>query len=329
MSANLPLRKRAFTLVELLVVIAIIGILISMLLPAIQQVREAARRVSCLNNMRQQGLALHNYESSFNEFPIGARSAKRNANTWGPGFFVQLLPFLDQITLHENTCQDFNAFSRASGNGVLYNGVVVNALTCPSSPVEPLLEDGILDAATTQRAHYYGLAGAVDDTADGGNFAELKNRPSASRGIISGGGMLVANQAITIGGATDGLSNTAVIGECGEYLVDAAGAMQRANPGFPICVSTNRGLVVDGSDLSNFNFDVHPITTIRYAINHGDGSLPGVGMGQFNNGVHSAHPGGVNFAIGDGSSRFVSEGIDFTTLKRLVTRDDRQVLGDF
>ena len=317
-------RKSAFTLVELLVVIAIIGILIGMLLPAVQQVREAARRATCLNNIRQQGLAFHMYHDTVNEFPIGAK----NTANWGVGWHIQLLPHLEQRALYDNTDQRFNSFS--AGYGTTYNNITVPAFVCPSSPFEALLEGGFSsNAETSQRAHYYGFAGAVDDTADGGTFAEIRNRPSENRGIISGGGLVLVNQAVSIADATDGTSNTAIVGECADFLTDANQLQIRANQGLGLCVSTNGRGVVDGTNVSNFNQSVQTLTSIRYPVNHGDGSLEGVGIGNFNNGLLSAHTGGANVCYADGSAHYVSGSIDLLTLKQLVTRDDGFVLGEF
>ena len=314
---NLHNRKSAFTLVELLVVIAIIGILIGMLLPAVQQVREAARRASCLNNTRQQGLAMHLHHDSFTEFPIGAKSTAK----WGVGWQIQLLAHMEQISLYNKTDQRFNSFSQ--GYGTTYNGIVVPAFVCPSSPIDALLEGGFSsNAETSQRAHYYGIAGGVDDTADGGTFSEKRNRPSSEKGIISGGGLLLLNQAVGIADATDGTSNTAMIGECSNFLFDADQAQVRPNQGLGLCVSTNGNGTADGTDTSNYDNDVHTLTSIRYPLNHGDGSLEGVGGGRHNNGLISAHTGGVNVCYADGSSHFISDSINITALKYLVTRDD-------
>ena len=323
---SLEQRRSGFTLVELLVVIAIIGILIGMLLPAVQQVREAARRTQCLNNLKQQGLGMHLYHDGFEEFPIGAKPNVQTGRVrWGVGWPTQLLPYIEQTALFNNTPQQFNVFS--AGYGTTYNNILLPVYACPSSPIEPLLEGGFSsNAETSQRVHYYGLAGAVDDTADGGTFSEARNRPSNDRGIIAGGGLSLLNESSSIAGATDGTSNTAIIGESANFLLDADQAQVRPNQGLGMCVSTNGTGEVNGTDVSNFNNAVHTLTTIRYPLNHGDGSLEGTGLGNFNNGLHSNHSGGVNMAYADGSVHFIADSINLTTLKHLVTRDDGFVI---
>ena len=170
---------------------------------------------------------MHMYHDGLSEFPIGAKSNVPSGKIrWGVGWQVQLLPHLEQSALYSETSQLFNSFQKAYGE--LYDGVVVPAYICPSSPFEALLDGGFSSGAdTSQRAHYTGLAGAVDDTNDGGTFVETRQRPApggteSANGIISGGGLLLLNSSANIAGATDGTSNTAFIGEVSNYLLDAA-----------------------------------------------------------------------------------------------------------
>ena len=101
MRVQRPFSKyRGFTLIELLVVIAIIAILIALLLPAVQQAREAARRTQCKNNLKQLGLAFHNYHDTFTLFPIGVQSAGPNAGHYGPSFYAGILPYLEQANVY-------------------------------------------------------------------------------------------------------------------------------------------------------------------------------------------------------------------------------------
>ena len=178
----MKLQRKAFTLVELLVVIAIIGILVSMLLPAVQQVRESARRVQCLNNVRQQGTALHTYHSTFLNLPMGASSGRSLGQTvggtkswtFGPGYGVRMLPYLEQQAVFDGTNLGNTWLSSAD----VYENTIIKAFVCPSSPIEVFKSGkGLFKAKqenSVQRNQYTGLAGAVDDTANG--FTENRNR---------------------------------------------------------------------------------------------------------------------------------------------------------
>src|SRR5436190_3839452 len=127
-------RRLAFPLIELLVVIAIIAILIALLLPAVQQAREAARRTQCKNNLKQLGLAAHNYESTFRSLPPGgtrpADSAITNGsnNNWGTNWATRLLPYFDQVAIYNQ--YDFNIEGRQGGNAALCAMTIV-AMVCP------------------------------------------------------------------------------------------------------------------------------------------------------------------------------------------------------
>ena len=319
------IRRRGFTLVELLVVIAIIGILIGMLLPAVQSVREAARRAQCSNNLKQQGLALHNYESSHMNFPFGATGGTNRASHWGPGWQLRILPQLEQENIYESVSFAGNGFARFNLDP--WDGALLESFVCPSSPIEPLQPGGILDAVETQRSHYIGFAGSVADA----NFPEIRNRDDTELGILAGGGMLPVHEEILIGEVTDGTSNTALIGEASNYIFDVAGDMFRPAQLLALtCSARNQGGPTNGSDREwRTSWNVNTVTSIRYGINQTDADLPGTGAGNLNGGMISAHPGGANACFGDGSTHFISDSIDLLTLKSLATRDDGLVLGDF
>ena len=321
-------RKSAFTLVELLVVIAIIGILIGMLLPAVQQVREAARRTECMNKLRQQGLAILNYESARMKFPFGATGGSNAPRNYGPGWQLIILPELEQSKLAEGT--NFVGNGNAKFNRGRWDGTVVNAFVCPSSPIDPLQPGGIFTADETQRSHYIGFAGSVASA----DFPENRNRDEdADLGILAGGGILPVHEEITFGDIGDGSSNTAMIGEASAYLYqDIAGAQTEVRPAQKhalTCSVRNQGGPTDGSDTTYFRWDVNTVTSIRYGINQTDADLPGMGPGSFNNGLISSHPGSANACFGDGSTHSLSDSIEILTLKKLATRDDGLVLGDF
>ena len=217
----------AFTLVELLVVIAIIGILISMLLPAVQQVREAARRTQCLNNMRQLGLACINYESAHMEFPTGA-----SGDPWWNGSWLAFtLPFMEQNNLDGNL--DYTqSFHPNTGNGIndmwLSNGYLPPYMVCPSSDLP--LDNTQIPGFSGQFAppnhtrglgHYVGIAGAYvpgleNETND---VVFLSFQESGFNSCL---GVLFANSSIGYAEITDGSSNVMLISEQSSSIDDAS-----------------------------------------------------------------------------------------------------------
>ena len=186
--------KTGFTLVELLVVIAIIGILIGMLLPAVQSVREAARRTQCQNNLRQIGLACLNYESARQQLPPGVTdddSSLIDANHTG---FVFLLPFMEQANLFDQF--DLTTDWKSPTNAPLANNVLPG-LHCPSNPQSEVGENetGAFTGAATDYAFSKGSLAYLSDSDDSQN------------------GMFDVNSDRKLAAVTDGLSNTMMLGE--------------------------------------------------------------------------------------------------------------------
>ncbi|MHB0955219.1 MAG: DUF1559 family PulG-like putative transporter [Pirellulaceae bacterium] len=333
-------RRRAFTLVELLVVIAIIGVLVALLLPAVQAAREAARRMQCSNNLKQLGLALHNYHDTFKTLPPGAYAPDNWS--WGLSWMPRIMPFVEQTAGYERMTWVGDhpgwTYWNPSGNinGEAWRGHKLAMLLCPSSPLEPMVDAG--GGYLITRAHYTGISGATD----GNGFVNGPNRwlgccgccsPIIGQGIISGGGVLVPQKPVTFGMIGDGTSNTMVISECSNWVYDAAYLKknQQVNSvhGFlmgcpyPITVETAVSWWGTGGQLFERFFNS---TTIRYAPNSVSVGWPGVGAndGQ-NNGIYSAHPSGVLAAFADGSVTFVTDSMDMYTLRLQATRDDGQI----
>jgi len=335
-----PARLKGFTLIELLVVIAIIAILIALLLPAVQQAREAARRSQCKNNLKQIGLALHNYHDVFNVFPIGANTT--TAGNWGISFWVSLLPYLDQAPIYNQFVFDAPSPGYTGGggpgqliNGPLVRGLVLPFLKCPSSPLPNTKDTG--GGIFTQISNYAGISGAVNDAGGTGfqnssvtNEFNSDNCCSCpAQGIHARGGLLLAIKSLNFRDIVDGTSNTMFVSEQSDFAKNNVGQGQQVQ------ITNNHGWMMGTAGLSEtttqrrFN-----LTTIRYAPNavkqFGGSLLPGVCNNDgANNGIFSPHTGGVQALLGDGSVKFISDNIDLSTLKRAATRNDGQVLGEW
>ncbi|MCU0876766.1 MAG: DUF1559 domain-containing protein [Pirellulaceae bacterium] len=339
-------RLRGFTLVELLVVIAIIGVLVALLLPAVQAAREAARRSQCQNNLKQLVLALHNYESQSMVFPPGCLHSVpprpgRSGNSFGPSFYGLLLPHFEQGPLYDKLTWIgaspgyINEASPSAGRNtnrapVLAAGVI-KAMRCPSSA-------GPISNGYEFQAHYAGIAGCAEPA----TFVETRVTTVAVSGqptLQGGGGMLVPNRAATFADCLDGSSNTIFLGEM-------SGRLERLTPGtfsFVTASGTDHGWLmgcrVTGTppnlDPSNRQDDdrCFNVNTVRYRPNQEPfafQTFPGMASNiGANNPLSSQHPGGVLVARCDGSVAFITENVQLETLKRLATRDDAQPTGEY
>lgn len=358
-----PVRKRemlqwkrpAFTLIELLVVIAIIAILIALLLPAVQQAREAARRSTCKNNLKQLGVAFHNYHDTHDCLPIGVRTGA-NRGGWGVSFYVHILPYIDQVALSQKWPWGNPPFDRdegyAAGNANLRGNPVnilnqtISTIRCPSSAL-PTFGGG--NNAVCMPS-YAGISGAVQPT---GRFNPRRQRNcctccgssvntgggSSRDGFVSGSGMLVGgNQVVKFSQCTDGLSNTMILGEISDWAYDRNGAQRHIDPGWPhgFAMGTGWNTAVTsvvggvGGNTGNAIERWFNLTSIRYPVGTKNYDLPGIGDNHGpNNPLTSMHSGGAHAVLGDGTVRFLSDSLDLETLKLLAERDDELTLGEF
>jgi prepilin-type N-terminal cleavage/methylation domain-containing protein len=284
--------KRGFTLVELLVVIAIIGILIGMLLPAVQQVREAARRVDCSNKSRQLGLALLNFESANQDFPSGWLTDDRDEPISDPGWAwtAELLPFLESDALFQQI-----EFDRAVGESMHEDVIqtVLPTLLCTSDPADEV-QDISLDSDTMPVGNGSGTSNApsgsrlVARSNYSGVFGTLETG-NGTRNPFSGDGIFFANSGVKIRDIIDGTSNTMIIGERRNDLGSITWS------GVILTVPEPIVRVVGTNDLQP-NSQEDNLETFR-----------------------SYHPGGINVTLGDGSTQFITDEIDINVYRGLAT----------
>lgn len=326
--------KRGFTLIELLVVIAIIAVLIALLLPAVQQAREAARRSTYKNNMKQLGLALHNYNETYRVLPIGTQTGRYS--NWR----VALLPFIDQANVYSQLTQpdQFWAHTGFSGNTILYS-VRLPVYKCPSNPfgmtnpTDFSLSDSNSDTSLQSMIiDYVGISGAVDDPAGRSNVCTGDVLANSSSNCNTG--MLIPYRSVRLRDCTDGTSNTLILAEqsgqvngrqksansLGAWHGWANASLSTWNEGTSLPLSSGGYWYAAGT------------TTVRNPPNSfWSSGAPGYANSAFsaNTVLNSHHVGGIHAVLTDGSVRFLSENIDMDTLKRLSVRDDGSVIGEF
>jgi len=319
-------RNHGFTLVELLVVIAIIGVLVALLLPAVQAAREAARRSQCSNNLKQIGLALHNHASAHKDFPAGRLGCDTQAGNpcagvaaadrLGPSFFVAILPYLEQQSLYNQYSLDGFVgapWATRAGGDISWVSRYRDALAtrpevfvCPSdtAPVcgEP---DGFLIVG---ESHYlpFGTCAATGNYA--GVMASMEGPPSNSYDVKMGSGSFLYLRKLRPRDITDGLSNTLFVGEAVVSNTASGGAIVWSL----------------GYRFSTLRTAVNPINTPtgRGILTTASGRVP------MNGAFQSQHPGGSQFVFGDGHVGFLSENIDHLRVyAALATRNGEEVIG--
>lgn len=336
------MRRRGFTLIELLVVIAIIAVLVALLLPAVQQAREAARRSQCKNNLKQIGLALHNYHDVNNYFPNG--NIATSSWGWGLSWYMRILPEIDQAPAYNRL--NFSGVHpgwawtgdpAGSNNGSVMNGLRLSWSICPSSTLQDMRDAG---GYTIEHPHYYGIMGATD----GNGFANAPNRIAGccqccdpyAPSIITDGGTMRQFVSTKIADITDGSSNTMMVGESSAAVLSAPGGSRTADvQGVHGIMMGNPWLIGITSAPGNPGFDrPFNLTTVRYPPNAPAVARNSAWMGISDNfgankPLNSQHTGGIQGLIGDGSVRFISDNVNMFTLRCLCTRDDNQIMGDF
>ena len=336
-------RATGFTLVELLVVIAIIGVLVALLLPAIQAAREAARRAQCTNNMKQIGLALQNYHSAHGTFPMGT-DAEDYGNVYS-GALPLLLPHLEQ----QNVQNLYDPDKRWHKQSAEVSATPIDAFDCPSTsdanPTEDIRLENIINNYVYGTTDYVLSKGASDAMCILSSFLKQKgpgNMDIRLRGVFD------FNWGVQVRQITDGTSNTFAVGEasgsphwhvchgagCTQTVPDMTGQLPTAWMGWIIAQPSSKqflaaGLVITGpygATVDPMNkypvTDMYVDTATFYTHPQFSPDCLGSDTGKSEDAVpnfRSDHPGGCNFSFADGSVQFLVESIDMVAYRALST----------
>jgi prepilin-type N-terminal cleavage/methylation domain-containing protein/prepilin-type processing-associated H-X9-DG protein len=324
--------QRGFTLVELLVVIAIIGVLVALLLPAVQAAREAARRTKCINNLKQLALACHNHHDVYGTLPRNGSAGhlldSHNRGPQGQGtgccgvgaprwsWIARALPFFEQKTLYDQANIPVNRLNQ-NAQTLAVIAMDLPILACPSDETKPRTRTnsadlgGVLVGVTS----YKGVSGAnwgtdffgaSNDTAFSTPYSNIDptngNNANARNGLEKGDGIFwradIRKGDMRLAEITDGTSNTFMIGE-----------------DIPMLIAWNAWAYPNGA---NGTCAIPPNTGVT--IGDPDKGTAGIGRWPTRYSFRSRHPGGLNFAMADGSVRFVSQTIPLLTYRALATR---------
>ena len=327
--------RAGFTLVELLVVIAIIGILIALLLPAVQAAREAARRSQCVNNLKQVGLAFHNYHDVHKTFPRWTYQLHFNntgadgSNTWWTGFtaMTMILPFVEQGSIYDRI--DWQVRPATDPNNLMFRSAPISAYKCPS-------DSAYLDVNYPAYCNYHVCGGTcwINSALQYENGMFRRDRETAIYQIRDGTTNTILASECTLGDGTGSKFSP------GDIVYRVTGRPAAWNPTQadmdawgPTCVAGMTGSVMSSVGYRYWEPTVSALSAFS-AIAPPNWRYPNCSDSQWSTGYtflgsRSRHPGGSNHSLGDASVRFISETIDYTTYQNLGARDDGNAIGPF
>jgi prepilin-type N-terminal cleavage/methylation domain-containing protein len=333
---RIAVRRPGFTLIELLLVIAIIAVLISLLLPAVQHAREAARRSQCKNNLKQFGLAIHNYHDSFTKLPYASLvGSNLNAASWG----TSLLPYLDQSPLYNQWNSSVPAFREAVAffppaavqQNLKVIGTSIPMYLCPSVSAPATSDYGLpvnaggpgfppmpvnWTAARTDYGIPTGVRGTFANRAYAGDPGG--SREGAFAGPIGRGNVPMTSFA----SLTDGVSSTILLGE-------RTGSSTIHRKLLPDPTLTNLYGKANGGGWGDFLNGEHWLEGALDDGTPGGGPCPINCTNLRGAGFHAFHPDGAHFLLGDGSVRFLSQNVSAMTFASLITRAKGEIISEF
>lgn len=296
--------RRAFTLVELLVVIAVIGILVALLLPAVQAAREAARATQCKNNLKQMGLAIHNYHDTLRLLPPGWLASPGPDGPTGWGWASRILPQLEQVPLHQKVRFDLRIMNPANEP---VRTAVIQTYICPTDAyqetAEVLLTPPVQTAPPNQQPHYFHPPEPVRVPFAKSNYVGVFGTLEISQAPSAGNGTFFHNSQLKLASITDGLSNTLIVGE----RASVPGTIELFTGTLNyVTTSLWHGVIPEANEAF-----ARVVGSADHTPSHSDRHFDDFSSG---------HPGGTHFLGGDGSVQRVDNSIDLRVYQAMTTR---------
>jgi prepilin-type N-terminal cleavage/methylation domain-containing protein/prepilin-type processing-associated H-X9-DG protein len=312
--------SKAFTLVELLVVIAIIGALVALLLPAVQSAREAGRRSSCLNNLKQLSLAAQQYQTAAGRFPPGLVPVDADSGRFDDAnnLWIAMFNYLEEGNLQRKW--DADDYRKNIGEGLDATAAqIVPALICPSDALPQPVHHLVLDGDYAWMTGLYGLS-SYGGSGGSRSFGGTDTPPPAEDGVF------FIKSRVRMADISDGSSKTLLLGERSHHDPEYDRLTAELDPAMGPLASFGAWAAAYNSNTAQADVLLSAAVPLNYRVPTGSGEQDWTWVENRLCAYGSEHPGGANFALADGSVQFIADSITFETLQALSTREGEEVV---